>query len=808
MRREILSSMLSLSLCLSLLPVGAAAAIDDQNTNGNLEQVDGDAHEAVEISSEDDLKALAEAVSSGDDKAGVYYKLTADIALDGEWTPIGTAAYQFKGTFDGSGHTLSGLYISSSDDYQGLFGYVGEDGVVKNITVTGSGNEDTADVTGGSYVGAIAGYSSGTVEGCTVDVNVDGGRSGQYIGGVVGYNAGTVRNCANEDTRPVSGNANIGGIAGCNYGAYALIEDCSSSGFVGSETSGLNVGGIVGQNDGGTVTNCHNYSQVENGNSYVGGIAGLNRGSSTVSYCDNSGSVSCSESDQFNKNLFLGGVVGSNGDFNDNVSYSTEDNPKVRYCSNRGAIGSYIDGGNCVGGIAGANCFGTVEYCFNLGDIGANATVAGIVGINSRANVNTCFNAGIINGVGNRIGGVVGYNRWDSTVENLYNLGSVMRSGTDSSQGSCGGIVGENNNNLSSGVSTMRSCYNIGTVSGDGRIASVAGYVGGNSPVQNCYFLDDIDKGIRTVPDGTGIGYGSGEATAKTVDEFHDQSSESGSPLVELLGGEGDVWEYSELLGRPVFRDGFLRELTLPQASGDNNPLTYTGEAQQLGNAIIPGTTVVGVMVYGTDENDISQSLDALTGTDVGSYDIRYASTLGANYNALVTPQELTVDIVKAAVDDLKGEITIYRDHAGKTGTVDLSDLEGFPEHLDIAKDEAEFAVISDQYSGLTEAETKDGILTLVTNDSSDPESDTVVIGVGGMQNYEDFNVIVEVNWRSPDVDSGNGDIPNTGDEPNTGDVPNTGDSGYGELRVTLVMLLAVVGLWLTKPFGRRYRKH
>ena len=812
MGRGILNGMLSLSLCLSLLPVEAAAHNTEYMSYLNsVESEGGITYEAVEISSEDDLKKLAEAVNGGDDKSGVYYRLITDIALSGEWTPVGTAAHPFNGVFDGDGNKIDELYISSGNDYQGLFGYVGKGGIIKNLTVTGGGDENEADVTGGSYVGAIAGYSSGTIEGCTVEINVDGGSSGQYVGGVVGYNTGTVSSCLNDDTRPVSGHADIGGIAGYNGGSDALVDGCTNRGHVGSYTSGLNVGGIVGLNDGGTVTNCHNYGHAENGNAYVGGIVGLNRGNGTVSRCNNTGVVSCSASNQFNNNLFLGGIVGSNGDFNDNVSYMTDDNPRVRYCSNSGSVGSSIDGGNCVGGIVGANCFGMVEYCYNLGDIGANATVAGVVGINSRGMVRVCFNSGSIDGVGNRIGGVVGYCRWGSTAENLYNMGTVTRNNpsTSTSGSACGGIVGENNNNTGSSSTTMRNCYNIGVVSGLGHSGSVVGYIGSRSSVQNCFFLDDADKGIRSHSDGIGIGYGSGEAAAKTIDEFHEQSPEHGAPLAGLLNGVDDVWEYSELLGRPIFKEEFLREFTLPAVNSDAEPLTYTGEAQSLGSAIVPGTTVVGRMTYGADKGSIYEPLSALAGTDAGAYDVWYTVTLGANYNSLVTPEKMTVEIVKAPVIDLSDNVTIYRDRAGKTETVDLTEPEGFPKHLDIITDSAAFTVVPDRYCGLADAEADDGILTLVTNDSSDPESDTVVIMANGMKNYEDFTITVKVNWELPYNDSGSA-VPDTGiapDDPQD-DVPQTGVNGYSEAQLILILFSAGAVILILKPLKGRAERY
>ena len=154
------------------------------------------------------------------------------------WNPIGSFSNSYKGTFDGNGKTISGLYIGTTANNQGLFGYVGTGGTVKDLTVSGT-------VTGtGDYVGGVVGYNNGTVENCYNTGSVSGLDS---VGGVAGWNDGSVENCYN--TGKVSGGAGVGGVVGYNS---STVENCYNIG----EVSGSPVGGVVGYNIS-SVTNCY-----------------------------------------------------------------------------------------------------------------------------------------------------------------------------------------------------------------------------------------------------------------------------------------------------------------------------------------------------------------------------------------------------------------------------------------------------------------------------------------------------------------------------------------------------------------------
>ena len=214
------------------------------------------------------LDLLATKVNNGNDFGGFYFKLGNDIEYDptalddnGEnYTAIGVFDSQlklkFSGTFDGDGHTISGIRINRPTDpntvinshtLQGLFGYL-EGGTIKNVTVS------DASITGCALVGAIVGVNNGTIENCQVAgaVSVTGANNGN--GGIVGQNYGTIENCQVTGTVSVSGTNNgrgVGGIVGQNYGT---TKNCYVNGTV-NVTSKRYVGGIAGENQG-TIENC------------------------------------------------------------------------------------------------------------------------------------------------------------------------------------------------------------------------------------------------------------------------------------------------------------------------------------------------------------------------------------------------------------------------------------------------------------------------------------------------------------------------------------------------------------------------
>ena len=233
----------------------------------------------IKISTYAGLKAFANYVNSGETNLNAI--LTADIiADDAEWTPIGNNYSEYKGTFDGDGHKITGLTTPSDFGYYaGLFGCVGTNGVIENVGL------EEGNINGDRYVGGIAGKNhKGTIQSCYNTGTINGNV---YVGGIVGYNYGVVQNCYNSGT--VKGNDLVGGIAGQNISndsnKTAEIIDCYNTGAVTATDNGAWTGGIVGYNFGtidGTaeVINCYNIGLITGtgSNAKVGGIIGYNKG--------------------------------------------------------------------------------------------------------------------------------------------------------------------------------------------------------------------------------------------------------------------------------------------------------------------------------------------------------------------------------------------------------------------------------------------------------------------------------------------------------------------------------------------------
>ena len=224
--------------------------------------------------------------------------LTADITLpdvdEGEsnWTPIGTSiSNAYKGTFDGGGHTISGLTMTGSDEYAGLFGYIGSGGTVKNVKLENV--RITSDYQY-AYVGGVAGNNDGAIENCSVSGSVSGNSksngTSNCVGGVVGQQyGGSITRCSSSAT--VKGANEVGGVAGqTNYGA--TLTACYATGNVTAESDPQNntyAGGVVGFNGGGTLTACYATGSVTvtgsgTGSIYVGGVTGSND-SGTLTAC-------------------------------------------------------------------------------------------------------------------------------------------------------------------------------------------------------------------------------------------------------------------------------------------------------------------------------------------------------------------------------------------------------------------------------------------------------------------------------------------------------------------------------------------
>ncbi|MCL2154816.1 MAG: hypothetical protein FWH53_04045 [Leptospirales bacterium] len=390
-----------------------------------IEQGDGTSGKPFKVKDVNTLKKVGTNVDGW--TLDAHYELTDDIDMSSAtWKPIGDFDIDqlgdqldgiddigaindivsalnfdstFRGSFDGAGKKIK---IGSTSDLPALFIAVGPDstvknlgledggivavifygtiedcyaadgiaggnfwGTIKNCYVTGNVTGDVAD----EEVGAIAGFNFGTIENCYVTGNVTGN---ERVGGIVGTNCGAVENC--YITGNVTGNDQVGGIVGTNIG---MIKSCYATGDVTGTTSENGVGGIAGNNSGGTIENCYYAAGKVSGNHNVGGIVGL---------------------------IFHGTIE---------KCYATGD----------------ITGNVQIGGMAGGHFFGTIENCYATGDIAGNENVGGIIGANSQSTIKNCYATGKVIANVKRVGGIAGADE-DGTIENCVALNASVTATT------------------------------------------------------------------------------------------------------------------------------------------------------------------------------------------------------------------------------------------------------------------------------------------------------------------------------------------------------------------------------------------
>ena len=239
------------------------------------------------VTSADGLMNIAKLVNGG--KSDINITLDTDIDLTGKnWTPIGTSfSNKYTGTFDGGGHTIKGLTVTTNDQFVGLFGSIGYAGTVKNVMM-----EDVQITSNRSsgFAGGVAGYSDGTIENCSVSGSVSGTV---YVGGVVGAQwNGSITGCSSSAT--VKGTVYVGGVAGQTNGG-ATLTACYATGNVIIEiapTKNISGGGLVGMNGGKGVRACYATGNVTStgsstGNVHIFGLLGDNYTTVTACYWKN-----------------------------------------------------------------------------------------------------------------------------------------------------------------------------------------------------------------------------------------------------------------------------------------------------------------------------------------------------------------------------------------------------------------------------------------------------------------------------------------------------------------------------------------
>ena len=247
------------------------------------------------VTSADGLMNIAELVNGG--KSDINITLDTDIDLTGkdwtpigkDWTPIGTDYdNSYKGTFDGGGHTITGLTFTTNDEYAGLFGWLNRAGTVKNVVMEGV--QITSNQIYGGSIGGVVGYSWGTIENCSVSGSISGTV---YVGGVVGAQiGGSITGCSSSAT--VKGTVDVGGVAG-QTNSSATLTACYATGNVTIEINpakNIAGGSLVGMNAGSSLLACYATGNVTStgsstGKVHIGGFLGNNYTTVTAGYWKN-----------------------------------------------------------------------------------------------------------------------------------------------------------------------------------------------------------------------------------------------------------------------------------------------------------------------------------------------------------------------------------------------------------------------------------------------------------------------------------------------------------------------------------------
>lgn len=387
----------------------------------------------TEINSVSDLVLLSNEVSIGKNYAGQTVTLMQNLDLSevDNFQPIGlSSVLSFKGCFDGNHKTISNLKINATQQNVGLFGYLGRNSNVKDLTL------DNCTITSTqSRVGGIAGYTDGNISGCTVSGSITGTGN---VAGIVAYIDSGVSAPLTNCTFSGTVTATNGCAAGIVTLSNARIENCTNNGTIQGKDE---VGGILASGGSSPVTGCINNGAVR-GHNCIGGIVGIRRDAvSTVSDCTNNGHIT---------------ATGSNA-------------------------------GGIAGRLVGYSSILTISNCINTGTIEGAGTVGGIAGY-TKSNEKTltylnCSNSGSIISTGDGAGGLFGIVRinWSnpSTSTPVLALNGSYNQGTVNGTDYVGGMIGQ----LLGGTShdpqlSFDSCFSNAEVSASKASPHIGAYIG------------------------------------------------------------------------------------------------------------------------------------------------------------------------------------------------------------------------------------------------------------------------------------------------------------------------------------------
>ncbi|WP_462255712.1 beta strand repeat-containing protein [Megamonas funiformis] len=420
----------------------------------------------------------ASVTAEGNYTGGLVGSTTGDIS-DGRNNGVITGVNYVGGLVgsNGNGVTLTNLTNDSSAEINGkdyVGGIAGENN--GNISTTdttdskGTNLINRGSITGQKYVGGIAGKNNGTITNVNNDIVLNAtGSNAQYFGGVTGINKGTITNATNSGNINASGATYVGGITGQNDGTL------SGAGNKGKVTGKDYVGGVAGLNTKNIMGNVNNIIGIKNEGTVIakaggaGGIFGKNEANIQYAEFVNSGTVTGTA-----------GTTGTGGIFGENTGI-------IKYSSLKNEVKGKVSGVNNVGGLIGINS-GTIE--------GGRDEA-------SHYYKYQIYNNGTITATGNgsNIGGLIGYNKKDTTTGSLtagYNTGNIIASGSTN----VGGIVGTNEGTVKEVFNTIMTVTGENTIKGKDNVGAI---IGDNTKgtLTNAYSTTEVNDSVDNLV-GTG----------------------------------------------------------------------------------------------------------------------------------------------------------------------------------------------------------------------------------------------------------------------------------------------------------------
>ena len=376
------------------------------------------------------LAKLSFVINASDkDYMGKYFKLGADIKLNKgdiidekgalvgdstklhKWTPIGNSSVAFDGSFDGDDHTVSGMFINTTSNNNGLFGNTS--GTIRNVTL------DNSWVYGGKYTGGVIGYNVGTVENVTNFASVSGVED--CIGGVLGssnqrkyqYNS-ILKKLKNSGV--VVGKKNVGGVSGC--AAYVNVDGAENTapiegyGYVGGVFGGI---GNTTKND---VKDMRNSGKIT-GYHFVGGISGHCGGTSlSINTYQETSSYYCSDATSWSCGKFMRAVnvAAVSGKYYVGGILGVACGGSISELSNTGNVNGVYG----TAGVVSSSAFVTSKNMYNKGNVFGELYAGGIFSYNKEGVTNSAFSTGKVDG-DSLVGLMIGYN-YNSTMADYYYL--------------------------------------------------------------------------------------------------------------------------------------------------------------------------------------------------------------------------------------------------------------------------------------------------------------------------------------------------------------------------------------------------